>query len=178
MKLSISEILKRADAEPTKEGKIKILREEFVKPLGEVLIAAYDARVKWLLPKGEVPYKPNILPDQEGMLYQQTRTFYLYVSINDQPQSTITQVKREVSFIQLLECLDKNDAELLVHVKDGKLPYKSLTPELIYEAYPGLMVPKTPLKAEASVPEVKAPAPVKRGRGRPRKSDVQNQKSA
>ena len=179
MKYGIAEIFERADKAPTKEEKIMILRQEYCKPMREILTAAYDKRVTWLLPEGPVEYKPAGFPDLQSMLYQQTRMLYLYVAIDGHPQSPISQFKREVSFIQFLESLDPKDANLMMHVKDGKLPYETLTPELIYETFPGLLLPKTASAPKAEVkPETSVPVvPVKRGRGRPRKVDVQNQKS-
>lgn len=182
---SIAEIIARADKEPERNDKIRILREEFTKPLGEVLIAALDKRIKWLLPNGEVTYKPCSSPNQEGMLYQQTRSFYTFVAIDGQPQApNLTQMKREVLFIQLLESLDPRDAVLMIAVKDGTLPYPSITGELVNEAFPNLLYlgeqPKQsfPASVVEAVKGTTETVTKKRGRGRPRKVNVQDQKSA
>ena len=41
-------------------------------------------------------------------------------------------------FIQTLESIDPEDAELLCSIKDKKIPYKGITSKLVTEAYPGL----------------------------------------
>jgi hypothetical protein len=51
----------------------------------------------------------------------------------------LSQLKREQIFIELLESVDPQDAELLVSVKDKKLPYKNINRNLIEKTYPGLI---------------------------------------
>lgn len=180
MRLGIYEILAAADKEPTKEGKIKVLRDNICQPLIDVLIGAYDDRVKWLLPPGNVPFKPGPDSGAEAMLHSQTRTFYLYVEGGGAPEG-VTQLQREVLFIQMLESLDPRDSVLMSYVKDKKLPYGSLTRELIDEAFPKMLYlegkpiveeprpePPCPPMLEPAEPP-KEEVKVKRGRGRPRK---------
>jgi len=183
MRLGIYEILAAADKEPVKEDKIKTLRDNVCQPLIDVLIGAYDDRVKWLLPPGNVPFKPAASSGAECMLHSQTRTFYLYVEGGGSSQN-LTQLRREVLFIQMLESVDPRDAVLMSHVKDKKLPYPSLTRELIDEAFPKMLyiegktgveepaeekvTVEPPNPAPDTVKEV-ATAQIKRSRGRPRK---------
>ncbi len=199
MQPSISEILKRANMAFSKEGKIQVLREEINKSLIDILIAAYDTRVEWLLPKGKVEYNPNKHEHQEGMLYQQSRTLYMFVAINGEPQAPgLTQLKREIRFIEMLESLHPMDAELMVSVKDRTLPYASMTPELINEAFPGMVYRGPAVKAALSPALQPVPAtveeaatvafrqpeedetvkPKKRRARKPRTTDVKNKKSA
>lgn len=42
-------------------------------------------------------------------------------------------------FIELLEAIDKHDADMLVHIKDKKLPFKGIDVNIIKEAFPGLI---------------------------------------
>jgi len=39
----------------------------------------------------------------------------------------------------LLETIDKEDAKLLIAVKDKKIPYKGITKKFVEEMYPGLL---------------------------------------
>lgn len=179
MKLGIFEILAAADKEPVRDDKIKVLRENVCQPLIDVLIGAYDDRVKWLLPPGNVPFKPAASSGAESMLHSQTRTFYLYVEGGG--NDDLTQLRREVLFIQLLESIDPRDAVLMSHVKDKTLPYPTLTRELIDEAFPKMLYIEgrpadevTKALEESMPPEVakaleESTPPKKRGRGRPRK---------
>jgi hypothetical protein len=38
----------------------------------------------------------------------------------------------------MLEALPEDDAQLLIAMKDRKLPYKNITPKLVLKAFPGL----------------------------------------
>ena len=48
-------------------------------------------------------------------------------------------MKRETMFVNLLETLHAEEAELLVLAKDRKLKYKGITKKLIQDALPGLI---------------------------------------
>lgn len=136
MKLGVAEILKKASALKSKEDKINFLRSNDNFALRTILQGALDPRIKWLLPPGEVPYKKNDLPDLQGTLYSEARRLYLFV---EGGSPGLTQLRRETLFIELMESLDSEDSELLVSVKDKKIPYKGITPALIKEAFPGLI---------------------------------------
>ena len=45
-------------------------------------------------------------------------------------------LRRETMFIELLESVNKDDAKLLISIKDGKLPYNGITKKLVQEALP------------------------------------------
>lgn len=136
MKLGIGEILKNAAAKKTAQEKIEYLRANYNPTLGTILQGAYDDGVVWDLPPGTPPYKPNELVDQEGQLYTSARRLYLFaVGGHD----TLKALKREALFIELLETVSPLDAEVLIAMKDKKLPHKSLTKKLISEAFPGLV---------------------------------------
>ena len=53
-------------------------------------------------------------------------------------QPDLTQLKREMLFIGLLESIDKRDAELLIAVKDKKLP-RTISTKVVNLAFPGLI---------------------------------------
>ena len=48
----------------------------------------------------------------------------------------MTSMRREQLFIQLLEALDPDDAELIIAMKDKSSPYKNLTKKLVMETFP------------------------------------------
>jgi len=48
------------------------------------------------------------------------------------------QVKREQLFIDILQAVDPEDADLLVAMKDKTSPYKGLTKDVVYAAFPEL----------------------------------------
>lgn len=135
----ISEILAEACAHKRKEDIIATLQHPKYNTfaLRHVLRCCFDPSVIWALPEGPIDYKPCIYVDQEGMLYTEARRFYLFI---EGGQPNITPERRLVLFVQLLETLMPDDANLLINIKDKKLPaaYKKITSELVLEAFPGL----------------------------------------
>lgn len=136
MKLGLAEILKKASEFDKKQDKIDWLNKWDCVALRNILKLAYDPRIKFLLPEGAPPYKANDLPDLQNVLYSELRKMYLFL---DGGHPTLKQVRREYLFVQLLENLDKQDAELVIAVKDKKLPYKGITKKFVEEMFPGLL---------------------------------------
>lgn len=135
-KLAISQILENTAALKTNKEKVEYLRQNDNSALRMVLQYAMDNRVKWLLPEGAPPYKPNNNLDQEGMLYSEARRLYLFIEGGN---PNLTKLKREMLFIDLIQSVHPKDAELLISIKEKKLPYKGITKKLVNEAFPGLV---------------------------------------
>ena len=74
--------------------------------------------------------------DQQNILYSEYRRLYLFTK-NGNPN--LKQIRRESLFIELLESVDKDDAKLLLHMKDKNLPYPGVTKDIINKAFPGLI---------------------------------------
>jgi hypothetical protein len=137
MQVSLSEFLKKVSELKTKEEKIEALRANDSIPLRVILQGAFDPSVVWLLPVGNPPYKPSILTDQEHVLVARcTKLRYFIKGFYD----NLKQSKREKMFVDMLETVDKRDAELLCAIKDKKLPYDGITVALVREAIPDLIV--------------------------------------
>lgn len=136
MRLGISEILIKASKLSKNQEKIEFLRQHYSQPLGTVIKYMLDPNVKFTLPEGAPPYKKNDLTGQETRLYSEVRKLYLFL---EGCTKNLNKPRREALFIELLENVDPNDAELLIAMKDKKLPYKGLSVKLIKEAYPGLI---------------------------------------
>jgi len=135
MKKSIYNVLKEC-AEPKEINKrVELLQKNSTPIVLNILKFAFDPNIKFLLPEGDPPYKPCEYVDQEGRLYQEARKLYLFVEGGN---PNLTKFKRESLFIQFIEGIDKNDAILMLAVKDKKLPFKSLTKEVVKKAFPDL----------------------------------------
>ncbi len=132
MQLMISEILEQASQLKTKQQKIEFLRRHYSKQLHFVVMHAFDPRIKFLLPEEDPSYTPLQTGEGQGMLYSQARKLYLFL---EGSPTALTQLKREMLFIQLLESIDPKDATLLLSIKNKKLPYKTITEQLIKEAF-------------------------------------------
>lgn len=135
MKKSIYNTLKECSEPKSVNERVNLLRKNSSPVLLNLLKYAFDPSIKFLLPEGDPPYRPCEFVDQEGRLYQEARKMYLFVEGGN---NNLTKLKREMLFIQLIEGIDKNDAILLCAIKDKKLPFKSLTPEVIKKAFPDL----------------------------------------
>jgi len=138
-RLLISEILRKVSNAKTKAEKIKILRENNSNALRQILIINFDDSVVSVMPEGDVPYTPNDAPvgTDHSRLEQEYRGLYRFFKGGD---TRLKSAKRETMFIQLLEGLSAEEAELLCLVKDGKMntKYKRITKAVISEAFPSI----------------------------------------
>ena len=131
-----SEILDMVHKAKTKTQKVELLRKYKTDSLKMFLKAAFDPKIEWLLPKGDVPYKAN--ESEEGtehtVLAKEARKLYNYVKGGNDP---LPQFRREDMFIQLLEGLHKSEAELVINTKDKRLHqvYKGLSAAVVKEAF-------------------------------------------
>ena len=131
-----SEIATRVNNAKDKPRKLRILRENDTEALRQICRAAFDDKIKWALPPGDVPYTVNEAPlgTEHTLLSQETKRLYLFIEGGD---NTISATKRETLFIQLLEGLSAEEAEFLLIVKDKKVnnEYKGFTANLVKEAF-------------------------------------------
>jgi len=133
---SIFSLLKECNDCKTVDERVSALKERDHPVLRLILRYAFDPSIVFLLPEGAPPYKSCDFLDQEGRLYVEARKLYLFVEGGN---PNLTKLKREILFIQLIESIDKNDAELLINIKDKKLPFKSITKAVVTKAFPDLI---------------------------------------
>ena len=131
-----SEIATKVNNAKDKPRKLKVLQDNDSVALRQVLKGAFDPNIKWLLPKGDVPYTVNEAPlgTEHTLLSQEAKRLYLYTEGGD---ATISQTKREMLFIQLLEGLSGEEAKFLITVVNQKVnnEYKGFTANLVKEAF-------------------------------------------
>jgi hypothetical protein len=136
-KRAISDIITEAAKFEDDQERVDFLRKNDVAPLRVLLQYALDSRVRWLLPEGEIPYKPNKeYPDLHGMLYSRARTLYLFVENSNAPAMTIE--KRVTLWRQLLETVLPEDAEFLERIRNGQV-WKTINKKVVNRAFPGLV---------------------------------------
>lgn len=112
------------------------------KALMQVLHATFHPEVKFILPSGAPPFtKLAKSVDAQGTLYREAKRLYLFIEGLSPP---VQQLKRETLFVQLLESVDPDDADLLLAMKDKKMPYKGITYVLVHATFPGLLPDPTP----------------------------------
>ena len=131
-----SEIATKVNNAKDKPRKLKVLRDHDSISLRQVLRGAFDPKIEWALPKGEVPYTVNDAPigTDHTILSQEAKRLYLFIKGGD---DTVKQNKRELLFVQLLEGLSAEEAEFLVAVVNKKVnnKYKGFTANLVKEAF-------------------------------------------
>ena len=134
--LSYHEILMKVNNKKDKAGKLEVLRKYDTEQLRMFLKGSFDPNCEWLLPEGAPPYKVNEAPlgtEHNWLKMEVKRMFHLLKGGNPQ----LNQIKRDNMFIQMLEGLSAEEAQLLIDAKDGLLnkTYKGLTANLIKEAF-------------------------------------------
>tara|TARA_B100001996_G_C18592615_1_gene566666 strand:+ start:171 stop:638 length:468 start_codon:yes stop_codon:yes gene_type:complete len=136
-RLLLSEILRKVSNAKTKKEKISILQQNNTPALRMLLIWNFDDTAISVVPEGEVPYTPNDAPigTDHTRLEQEYKGFYRFIKGGD---PRLKALKRETMFVQLLEGLSAEEAELLCLVKDGNLndKYKRITKAVVSEAFP------------------------------------------
>lgn len=132
---SISWILEFTSKLPNDEERIKCLQANDNTAIRTVLKFALDPKAVWLLPEGAPPYTPCEYPNQENMLYAESRRLYLFLEGGN---PNLKPIRREQMFIDLLQSIDVNDAKMLLAAKEKTLPWKEITPKLVQKAFPGI----------------------------------------
>ena len=136
-RLLLSEILRKVSNAKTKAEKIALLQKHNSAALRQILIINFDDSVVSVMPEGDVPYTPNEAPvgTDHSRLEHEYRGLYRFFKGGD---NRLKNLKREQMFVQLLEGLSAEEAELIVLVKDGKMntKYKRITKAVVSEAFP------------------------------------------
>ena len=138
-RLLISEILRKVSNAKTKKEKVDLLRKHNTPALRQLLIINFDDSIVSMMPEGDVPYTPNDAPvgTDHTRLEQEYRGLYRFFKGGNDKRPSL---KRESMFVQLLEGLSAEEAELLVLAKDGRIneKYKRLTKAVVSEAFPSI----------------------------------------
>ena len=132
----MSEIAMKINNAKDKPRKLKVLKEHDSVSLRQVLKGAFDPKIEWLLPKGDVPFNRNDAPvgTEHTILQQEAKRLYLFTKGGD---NTLSRNKRETLFIQMLEGLSGEEADFLITVVNKKVnnKYKGFTGNLVKEAF-------------------------------------------
>jgi Family of unknown function (DUF6433) len=158
------EVLELASKQRTNSKKVEVLKTYEHDSIKSIFIWNFDETVVSLLPEGEVPYgsaddqsiysgtlSENLKREAAGgesatgqdldgrgktSLRREYQNLYHYVKGGNNSLSTI---RRENMFINLLQGLHPKEAEILVLVKDKKLTDKyKISHEVVKQAYPDI----------------------------------------
>ena len=89
--------------------------------------------LKFLIPNVRPPWKKNGYVGIEGRLFKEIRRLGIF--IDGGGYNNLTNVRREMLFIQLLEDIDDKDAELLCKMIEQK-PLAGLPKKVVDSAFP------------------------------------------
>ena len=132
----LSEVLDRVHKAKTKAQKIKVLQENDTEALRMIIKSSFDPKIKWAMPEGAVPYKPNDAPDgtEHTLLAQESKRLWHFIEGAD---NQTPRAQKENMYIQMLEGLQEGEAEVLILAKDKKLhqKYKGLSKQVVQEAF-------------------------------------------
>ena len=133
---SIAEVLTKVNNAKTKDKKIAILKENDSEALRAIIKSSFDPNIQWVMPEGDVPYKPNEVPEgtEHTRLNQEYRQLWHYIKGAD---AKTPQFRKEQMFVQLLEGLHEDEAKVLCLAKDKVLhqKYKGLSDNVVKEAF-------------------------------------------
>lgn len=160
----VFEILELASKQRSNTKKVEVLKKYEHDSLKAVFIWNFDETVISLLPEGDVPYgnadeqsvysgtlSDNLRKEAEGgesatgqdldgrgrtSLRREWQNLYHYVKGGN---SSLSSIRREMMFINLLQGLHPKEAEVIVLTKDKKLTNKyKISFDNVKEAYPDI----------------------------------------
>ena len=133
----IHEIFELVSEQRTKAKRVEILKEYRDDSVTAVLIWNYDERVQSAVPDGQVPYKENEVPvgTDHTSLRREWKTLYHFIKGGN---PSLSNLRRETMFVQLLEGLHPKEAEIICLVKDKELEsvYPKVTLDVVKQAFP------------------------------------------
>lgn len=124
----------------TKEERLAILRSNDSWALKNVLMGTFHPKVQFVIKK--IP-KYNSVQTPVGFAYNHISDalskVYLFTEGHPKVSPNLTIQRKEQLLIQILESLEKGEAEVYTNMlkKDLKVPH--LTSKLVNEAFPGLL---------------------------------------
>lgn len=164
------EILELASKQRTSADKVEVLKEHRNDALVSLLIWNFDESVISILPEGPVPYADNdeqtsvggnltdlieskakntnlrsgeyagtdeVMNKQHTSLRNEYQNFYIFVRGGS---ISLSQIRKETIFINMLKGLHPLEAELVCLVKDKKLTDKyKITHQNVKDAYPDIV---------------------------------------
>jgi hypothetical protein len=139
-RMTLPEMLKHVADLPAKDRGSAIKAISNLKPdLKKVLQLTYHKDLVFDLPEGDPPYKPLDVPDNWGYnrMPKELRKVGYFLRGT---QNNLTKYQKEKMFIDMLESVSPEEAQLFLMIKNKKITYKGITRKLIEESMPELLV--------------------------------------
>lgn len=136
----ITEVLVEAGKIVKRDERIKFLQLNKSPGLTDILRINYDETIVSALPEGAPNYRQDDAPkDYQYTILNKAYTQFKYF-FKGPIANEMKQIKRESLFLNLLETLHVEEAELLIAAKDKSMKYKGITKKLVKDAFPNLIV--------------------------------------
>jgi hypothetical protein len=100
-----------------------------------ILQLTFNQSYEFDLPKGKPPFEPLNIPENFGYkrLGREIRKFRYFMKTLT---PNMKRIKRESIFIEMLESVPAQEADVLVMIKDKKLKYKGITRKVLMDNIP------------------------------------------
>ena len=134
----LHEILEFVSKQRAKAKKVEILQQYENDALKTIFIWNFDETVISVLPVGDVPFNKNEVPvgTDHTSLRREYKHLYNFVKGGNDGHSGL---RRETMFIQMLEGLHPEEAEILCLCKDKRLADKyKITYDIVKQAFPDI----------------------------------------
>lgn len=137
---NVYEIFDEFEKASTKEEKIAALQRNDNNALRAVLRGTFHPDIKFVIDR--VPeYRPADIPP--GMSYssiaQEMSRVYLFEQDNPRVAANLSQERKVHILTQILEMLEKREAEVFMNMLLKKQVVKGLNASIVKEAFPGLI---------------------------------------
>jgi len=134
----VFEILDLVSKQRTAAKKVEVLKQYSFDGLKAILIWNFDDTVISMVPEGEVPYERNEVPvgtDHTSLRKEWKNLYHFVKGGND----SLSQTRRETMFIQMLEGLHPQEADILCLVKDKALASRyKINQSVVTQAFPDI----------------------------------------
>lgn len=118
--------------------RISILKENDTPQVRAFFVLAYHPNIKWLLPTGVPPYKPNENFMEERGYFNLVKNLHQFnMFIAGRGYDNMKQINRESKFINILESVTPIEAEYIVMAKDRNI--KGVTLKTVNAAFSNLI---------------------------------------
>jgi hypothetical protein len=137
---NVYEIFEEVSKTNSKNEKMQILRNNATYALKNVLKGTFDPNISFVFDK--IPeYKPSDAPPGLGYssIHQELGRVYLFEKNSPKVSPSLTMKRKEEILIQMLESLEKREAEVFANMLLKKQRVKGLTYNLVKETFPDLL---------------------------------------
>lgn len=156
----MSEVFQRVSNAKTKAEKIQILQEYKSPALTKLLLCNFAKSIRFCFPSGKTPYTAVERPKgiEHQFMFTEHRLIekfiakkvngVVYYGCSNSTRPRIQQLKKENLWLQLLEGLHPEEAEVMDLIKDKQLTSKyKITRQNVIEAFPELKLQDEPDEA-------------------------------